>query len=266
MDKTLSRDGTSIAYRRHGDGPPVILVGGALSTAADEAPLAALLAPLFTVVTYDRRGRGASGDGGPYTPRREIEDLAAVAAATGGSVSLFGMLSGGALALEAAAAGLPVDLLAVYEPPYSPGADGLLHKSRCTARLHRLLANGDRGGAVELYLSRTGVPQETITRMRRAPLWAGLEAVAHTLAYDDALLGDGSVPSGRLGSVTARTLVVTGGSSTAQAHETTFALAAAIPRARHRTLTGQTRELAPHSIAPVLADFFARDVFARQAS
>ncbi|WP_203182589.1 alpha/beta fold hydrolase [Streptomyces pratensis] len=266
MDKTLSRDGTSIAYRRRGDGPPVILVGGALSTSADGAPLAALLAPRFTVLTYDRRGRGASGDGGPYAVRREIEDLAAVAATAGERVSLFGMLSGGALALEAQAAGLPVDLLAVYEPPYTPGATGLLYKSRCTALLHRLLSNGDRGGAVELYLSRTGVPEETIARMRRAPLWRGLEAVAHTLAYDDALLGDGSVPAGRFASVTARTLVVTGGFSTAQAHETTLALASAIPRARHRTLTGQTRELAPHVIAPVLADFFARDVFAGRAS
>ncbi|MFJ6850094.1 alpha/beta fold hydrolase [Streptomyces sp. NPDC091271] len=266
MDKTLSRDGTPIAYRRHGDGPPVILVGGALSTAADEAPLATLLAPRFTVVTYDRRGRGASGDGGPYALRREIEDLAAVAATAGERVSVFGMLSGGALALEAQAAGLPVDLLAVYEPPYTPGPAGLLYKSRCTALLHRLLAAGDRGGAVELYLSRTGVPETTIARMRRAPLWSGLEAVAHTLAYDDALLGDGSVPAGRLASVTARTLVVTGGFSTEQAHRSTLALAAAIPRARHRTLTGQTRELAPHAIAPVLADFFARDVFAGRAS
>lgn len=266
MDKTLSRDGTSIAYRRRGDGPPVILVGGALSTAADGAPLAALLAPRFTVVTYDRRGRGASGDGGPYALRREIEDLTAVAAATGGRVSLFGMLSGGALALEAHAAGLPVDLLAVYEPPYTPGATGLLYKSRCTALLHRLLAGGDRGGAVELYLSRTGVPETTIARMRRAPLWPGLEALAHTLAYDDALLGDGSVPTARFASLTARTLVVTGGFSTAEAQETTLALAAAIPRARHRTLTGQTRDLAPHVIAPVLADFFARDRILRAAS
>ncbi|MET8441492.1 MULTISPECIES: alpha/beta fold hydrolase [Streptomyces] len=266
MDKTLSRDGTSIAYRRHGDGPPVILVGGALSTAADEGPLAALLAPRFTVLTYDRRGRGASGDGGPWAPRREIEDLAAVAAAAGGRVSLFGMLSGGALALEAQAAGLPVDLLAVYQPPYTPGPDGLLYKSRCTALLHRLLAEGDRAGAVELYLSQTGIPEETVARMRRAPLWAGLEAVAHTLAYDDALLGDGSVPAARLASVTARTLVMTGGFSTEEARRTSLALAAAVPRARQRTLTGQTREVAPHAIAPVLAEFFAREVFAGRAA
>ncbi|MFE6037118.1 alpha/beta fold hydrolase [Streptomyces sp. NPDC056452] len=262
MDKTLSRDGTSVAYRRRGDGPPVILVGGALSSAATEAPLAELLAPRFTVVTYDRRGRGSSGDSGPYAVRREIEDLAAVAARVGERVSLFGMLSGGALALEAHAAGLPVDLLAVYEPPYTPDPSGLLYKSRCTAELHCLLSAGDRGGAVELYLSRTGVPEATVARMRRAEL----EALAHTLAYDDTLLGNGSVPAERFASVTARTLVVCGGFSPDRTRETTLALAAAVPRARHRTLTGQTRDLAPQAIAPVLADFFARDVFLREAS
>ncbi|MFS0693417.1 alpha/beta fold hydrolase [Streptomyces nitrosporeus] len=269
MDKILSRDGTVIAYRRRGEGPPVVLVGGALGTSADDAVLAALLEPRFTVVTYDRRGRGASGDTGPYAVCRETEDLAAVVERAGGHgerVSVFGMLSGGALVLEAAAAGVPMDRLAVFEPPYTPGPDGRLYKARCTALLRELLAAGDRAGAVALYLSRSGVPEPTVARMRRAPLWAGLEAVAHTLAYDDALLGDGSVPVERLASVTARALVVTGGFSTARAHRTTLALAAALPRARHRTLTGQTRELAPQAIAPVLADFFGRDAFARLAS
>ncbi|MFC9243356.1 alpha/beta fold hydrolase [Streptomyces sp. NPDC057136] len=266
MDKTLSRDGTTIAYRRQGGGPPLILVGGALSTAATEAPLAALLAPHFTVVTYDRRGRGSSGDGGPYAMGREIEDLAAVIGEAGGAASVFGMLSGGALALEAQAAGLPVDLLAVYEPPYTPGPGGLLYKARCTTRLHRLLSAGDRGGAVQLFLSMTGVQDETIGRMRHAPLWHGLESVAHTLAYDDALLGNGTVPAERLASVTARTLVICGGFSPARVRATTQALADAVPRGRHRTLTGQTRDLAPQVIAPVLADFFAKDMSLRQAS
>ncbi|MET8328074.1 alpha/beta hydrolase [Streptomyces sp. NPDC005181] len=266
MDKTLSRDGTLIAYRCRGDGPPVILVGGALSTAATEAPLAELLASRFSVVTYDRRGRGSSGDGVPYAVEREIEDLAALIGRVGGRASMFGMSSGGALALEAVASGLPVDLLAVYEPPYTPGRTGLLFKAVCTARLHRLLSDGDRGGAIELFLSLTGIAPETIARMRRAPLWDALESVAHTLAYDDALLGDGSVPAKRFASVTARTMVVCGGFSTAPARMATHALADAVPHARHRTLTGQTRELAPQAIAPVLARFFARDVFVRQAS
>ncbi|MFD9422065.1 MULTISPECIES: alpha/beta fold hydrolase [unclassified Streptomyces] len=266
MDTTLSADGTPIAYRRQGDGPPVVLVGGALSTAATEAALAALLAPRFTVVTYDRRGRGASGDGGGYAVRREIEDLTAVADAVGGRVSVFGMSSGGALALEAQAAGLPVDLLAVYEPPYTPGPSGLLHKARRTARLHRLLSTGDLGGAVELFLSATGVEAGTIARMRRAPLWQGLESVAHTLAYDDALLGDGTVPAERFAAVTARTMVVCGGFSPLQARNAARTLADAVPRARHRTLTGQMREVAPQVIAPVLAEFFARDVYVGRAA
>ncbi|MFJ7324861.1 alpha/beta fold hydrolase [Streptomyces cyaneofuscatus] len=265
MDRILSADSTPIAYRRQGEGPPLVLVGGALSTAATDAPLAALLAPRFTVVTYDRRGRGASGSGTDGV-RREIEDLAAVVGAAGTGASVFGMSSGGALALEAAAAGLPVGLLAVYEPPYTPGASGLRFKARCAERLHRLLEAGDRAGAVELFLTATGVDPATVARMRRAPLWPGLEALAHTLAYDDALLGDGAIPADRFAAVTARTLVVCGGFSSARARASTRTLAEALPRARHRTLTGQMREVAPQVLAPVLADFFARDVYVRQAS
>ncbi|MEW1757990.1 alpha/beta fold hydrolase [Streptomyces cyaneofuscatus] len=265
MDRILSADSTPIAYRRQGEGPPLVLVGGALSTAATDAPLAALLAPRFTVVTYDRRGRGASGSGADGV-RREIEDLSAVVRAAGTGASVFGMSSGGALALEAAAAGLPVGLLAVYEPPYTPGASGLRFKARCTDRLHGLLAAGDRAGAVELFLTATGVDAATVARMRRAPLWPGLEALAYTLAYDDALLGDGAIPAERFTAVTARTLVVCGGFSSARARASTRTLAEALPRARHRTLTGQMREVAPQVLAPVLADFFARDVYVRQAS
>ncbi len=154
----------------------------------------------------------------------------------------------------------------MYEPPYTPGASGLLFKAGCTARLHRLLSAGDRGGAVELFLSVTGVAADMVARMRRAPLWRTLESVAHTLAYDDAVLGDGGIPAERFASVTARTLVVCGGFSPAGARTSTCLLADALPRGRHRTLTGQARELAPQAIAPVLAEFFTRDAHVRQAS
>ncbi|MFT9788502.1 alpha/beta fold hydrolase [Streptomyces rhizosphaericola] len=270
MDRILSADSTPIACHRRGEGPPLVLVGGALGIAAADAPLAALLAPRFTVVTYDRRGRGASGaagdGGGVAGVRREIEDLAAVVTAAGPGASVFGMSSGGALALEAVAAGLPVELLAVYEPPYTPGASGLLLKARASDRLHRLLAAGDRAGAVELFLTAKGVDPATVDRMRRAPLWPGLEALAPTLVYDDAVLGDGAVPAGRFAAVTARTLVVCGGFSSARSRAATRTLAEALPRARHRTLTGQTHEVAPQVLAPVLTEFFARDVYVRQAS
>ncbi|MET7787095.1 alpha/beta fold hydrolase [Streptomyces sp. 900116325] len=266
MDKTPSRDGTLIAHRRRGDGPPVILVGGALSTAATEAPLAELLASRFSVVAYDRRGRGSSGDGAPYAVEREVEDLAAMIDRVGGRASVFGMSSGGALALEAQAAGLPVDLLAVYEPPFAPDAPGRRAKARYASRLHRLLSAGDRAAALELFLSLAGIPADMIARMRHAPLWRGLESLAHTLAYDDAILGDGTVPAERLGSVTARTMVLTGGFSPTPMRTLTRVLADAIPRARHRTLTGQTHDLAPQVVAPVLAEFFSKDVYVSRAS
>ncbi|MEV1044790.1 alpha/beta fold hydrolase [Streptomyces sp. NPDC049916] len=266
MDRTLSADGTPIAYRPQGEGLPLVLVGGALSSAATDAPLAALLATRFTVVTYDRRGRGASGGSGPPAVAREVEDLTAVVRAAGAGAAVFGTGSGGALVLEAAAAGLPVELLAVYEPPYTPGASGLLSKARRTDRLHRLLAAGDRSGAVELHLSATGVERETAARLRRSPRWAELEAMAHTLAYDEALLGDGAIPVERFAAVAARTLVLCGGFSSASARAATRTLAEALPRGRHRTLTGQMREVAPQVIAPVLADFFAREVYARAGS
>ncbi|MGW2838879.1 alpha/beta fold hydrolase [Streptomyces sp. NPDC001493] len=266
MDRILSLDGTPIAYRRQGEGAPVVLVGGALSTAATDSPLAALLARRFTVVTYDRRGRGGSGAGpGPYAAAREIEDLAAVVGVVDGPVAVFGMSSGGALALEAQAAGVPMEVLAVFEPPYTPGEEGLRYKARCTAELRERLAAGDRGGAVELFLARTGVEPQTVARMRRAPLWEGLEELAHTLEFDDTLLGDGAPPLERFGAVTARTLVVSGGFSADPVRETALALAEAIPGARHRTLSGQTRELAPQVLAPVLAAFFARRGLVPQA-
>src|SRR5690348_3770906 len=102
MNMVTSRDGTTIAYDRSGEGKALILVGGALSDRSAGAPLTSLLAPRFTVISYDRRGRGDSGDTPPYAVEREIEDLDALIGAAGGSAGVFGMSSGAALALEAA--------------------------------------------------------------------------------------------------------------------------------------------------------------------
>ncbi|GAA3931473.1 alpha/beta hydrolase [Streptomyces gulbargensis] len=237
--RVTSRDGTRIAYERYGDGdgrgPAVVLVSGALRTAASERPLARLLARDLTVVTYDRRGRGASGDTAPYAVQREIEDLAAVVEAAGPGVALHGTDTGGALALAAAAAGVPVGAVSLYEPPYAAeaadrrrGAAGLLARGRRAAALDAFLADG-------------------IVRMEPRPV---LEALAHTLAYEDAVMGDGTVPV-----VHARVLVVDGGASPAATRRAARDVTAALPRARHRTLTGQTHEVAPHVLAPVLSAF-----------
>ncbi|MEU0699066.1 alpha/beta hydrolase [Streptomyces niveus] len=259
MGRAESGDGTLIAYRRTcGEGPPVIMVGGAFSTADAEAPLAALLAPRFSVITYDRRGRGGSGDTAPYAVEREIEDIAALLTEAGGSASVYGMSSGAALALEAAAAGLPITQLAVYEPPYDTGAaadvtDGAAY----TARLDDLLVRGRRDEAVELFLSMVGVAPDVVARMRRATMWRGMTALAHTLAYDNAVMGPGRVPVERLARISARVMVVDGGASPPPMRVAARAVAAAVPRGRHRTLTGQVHEVAPHVLAPVLAEYFA---------
>lgn len=261
MSRTLNRarsgDGTRIAYERRGDGPPLVLVGGALCTAATDAPLAALLAPRFTVITYDRRGRAASGDTAPYAVDREIEDLAAVIADAGGEVSVHGMSSGGALALRAAAAGLPITQLSVYEPPFNPAARAGQRPAAPVIRLRELLAAGLCGDALALFLGEAGMPAETVSRMRHAPMWAELESVAHTLPYDHEIMGNGALPAGLLSRVGTRVMVVDGGASPPWMREAARLVARALPRGRHRTLTGQTHEVAPHVLAPVLADFFA---------
>ncbi|WP_193564091.1 alpha/beta hydrolase [Streptomyces sp. L-9-10] len=252
-----SGDGTPIAYRRSGDGPPVVLVGGALNTAESDAPLAKLLAPRFDVITYDRRGRGASGESGPYAVERETEDLAALLDEAGGSASVYGVSSGAALVLEATAAGLPITQFALYEPPYATDPADLPVTAAYRERLTDLLARGRRGEAVELFLSLVGMVPEMIARMRRSPMWPDLAALAHTLAYDNAVLGPGLIPADRLATIRTRAMVVDGGASPPPTRDAARAVARALPRGRHRTLTGQTHEVAPHVLAPVLEEFFA---------
>lgn len=258
MTTVISRDGTPVAYERRGEGTPLILVGGAFSTGGAEAPLAALLAPHFGVVTYDRRGRGESGDTAPYAVAREVEDLAALVAEESGPVLGYGMSSGGALVLEAAASGVPFEKIAVYEPPFTvAGPDDRIARQRYAARLGELLAAGDRGGAAALFLSVVGMAPEAVARLREAPMWPELEALAPTLAYDEAVMADGTVPVERLASVGPPVLVVDGGASPPAMRDAARRVAKAVRRGRHRTLTGQIHDVAPQVLAPVLREFFA---------
>jgi pimeloyl-ACP methyl ester carboxylesterase len=257
MSKVISRDGTPIAYARTGGGEPLILVGGAFSTGTAEGPLASLLAPAFDVVTYDRRGRGSSGDTAPYAVAREVEDLAALVEEVGGSACLYGMSSGGALVLRAAAAGVPAPRLAVYEPPFTVREDTLAEKAAYTRRLNAALDEGRRGDAVELFLSAVGMPDRFVARMKQAPVWRSFESLAPTLAYDDALMGDGTVPAGRPAEVAQPVLVVDGGASPPLMRDTARLTAEALPDGRRHTLPRQTHDVDPRALAPVLAEFFA---------
>ncbi|MGW2890436.1 alpha/beta fold hydrolase [Streptomyces griseoruber] len=257
MDKkTISRDGTELAYARAGQGPAVILVSGAMSTGGTVAPLGGLLARRCTVLRYDRRGRGESGDTPPYAVEREVEDLAALIDAAGGEACLYGISSGGALVLEAAASGLPVRRVAVYETPFALDEEGAQERAAYTANLTEALAQGRRGDAVELFLRLTGLAEEMIQRARQSPMWAGMEALAPTLAYDDAVMAGGRVPRERLATLGVPVLAVAGGDSPPWMREATRAVAQAAPQGTYRLLEGETHMVDPNVLAPVLAEFF----------
>ncbi|MFI7394120.1 alpha/beta fold hydrolase [Streptomyces tendae] len=258
MEKTtVSGDGTRIAYARSGRGPAVVLVSGAMSTGATMAPLAAELSGRFDVTVYDRRGRGESGDTAPYAVEREIEDLAALIEALGGEVSLYGMSSGGALALRAAASGLPVRRVAVYEVPYAVDDAAVRAGAEYTERLAEALGQGRRGDAVELFLRHTGLGEEMIRGARQSPMWAGMESVAPSLAYDDAVLGDGRVPRSEISAINVPLLVLAGGASDAWWHAAARAIADAAPEGTYATVDRQTHMVEPGVLAPVLAEFLA---------
>jgi pimeloyl-ACP methyl ester carboxylesterase len=261
MENVRSSDGTTIAFDQWGEGSPLIYVGGALNDRSAGAPLAALLARRFTVLSYDRRGRGASGDTTPYAVEREVEDLEALIVEAGGSSFVFGMSSGGALALEAAAHGLAITKLAIYEPPFAIDDNQRRQSREYATRLTELVSAGRRGDALELFMTRVGMPAEMIGQMRGAPMWPALEALAPSLAYDSAVMGDsgrgGSLPAERLAAVATPTLVLDGGASPAWMREVALRLANTLPAGQHRCLEGQTHDVAPEALAPVLEEFFA---------
>ncbi len=263
MKKILSRDGTPIAFDRCGEGPAVIVVDGALCYRASgpSGPLAELLSKNFTVYTYDRRGRGDSGNTAPYSVEREVEDIGALIQEAGGSAHVYGMSSGAALALEAACQGLSIHKLALFEAPFivdntrAPLPDDYL------PRLNQLVGAGKRGAAVRMFMKLVGVPGFFIAMMRLMPVWSKLVAVAHTLPYDISIVQDYQkgkpLPENRWKGIEAPTLVVDGGKSPNWMRHSMEELAAILPTATHRRLAGQTHMVKPEVLAPVLVDFFA---------
>ena len=167
------------------------------------------------------------------------------------------MSSGGALALDAAANGLNITRLAIYEPPFNSGdAHARQASENYTRQLTALLTEGRRGDAVALAMTTWGAPAEAIAGMRQTPIWPLFESVAPTLAYDNAIMGDSSVPAEQLASITVPTLLIDGGASPAFMQNATQAVAHALPNAQYRTLEGQTHDVAPEVLAPVLVEFF----------
>ncbi|MFI6317718.1 alpha/beta fold hydrolase [Nonomuraea sp. NPDC050556] len=264
MPQVISRDGTSIAYEQVGSGPVVVLVGGGLDDGAENRPLAQELAEDFTAVNYARRGRAGSSDVQPYALEREIEDLAALIGATGGSAHLFGASSGGALALEEAAAGLPIGKIAVFDVPYAIGDTAVQTWQAYGRQLRAALARGERGEALKLFMRLAGASEQDIAGAEGSPMWPQLLKLAHTLAYDAACLGEGPPPATRLSTIEQPVLVATGvgvdphmaGLPGGFFGPAADAIAGCLPYAERRTLDVREHTVNAKVLAPVLTEFF----------
>jgi pimeloyl-ACP methyl ester carboxylesterase len=262
MHTVFSRDGTPIAYEQFGKGPALILVGGLFEHRAIDSETAQLAAfPLLrehcTVIHYDRRGRGASGDTPPYAVAREIEDIDALLAVVGGAAALFGISSGAALVFEAALAlGPRVTKLAMYEPPYNDDPAARQAWQAYRRDLDQLVAVGQPDALVERAMQLFGVPPDAMAAMRESPMWPPWAAMAPTIVYDAAVLGtEAAVPLAWAAGLRVPTLVLVGDASYPFMQVTATALVQAIPQAQLRVLAGQTHEVTAAALAPVLVDW-----------
>jgi pimeloyl-ACP methyl ester carboxylesterase len=262
MPHVTSADGTRIAFTRQGRGDALILVDGALCYRGmgPSGALAARLSTSFTVLTYDRRGRGESGDAPRYAVQREVEDLQALIADVGGEASLFGVSSGAALVLETANQTAGVKKIAIYEAPFIVDTThGALDD--CWRHIDAAVASGQSSEAVKLFLQSVGVPSLMLGVMRLLPVWKRLTAAGRTLPYDGALVKDNQrgkpLPIGRWKSVRMPALVMDGGKSPEWMRNATRALAGVLPNATYRTLGGQTHIVKASAHVPVVTEFFA---------
>jgi pimeloyl-ACP methyl ester carboxylesterase len=247
MQKIRSRDGTLIAFDRVGAGPPLILVVGAFNTRETGAPLAAYLASDFTVLAYDRRGRGDSGDTTPYAVEREIEDLEAVIGAAGDRVACLGYSSGAVLALRASRSA-SVSSVVLYDlPPAQP--------AHHATELESLVDAGRRGDAVEYFQRElVRIPDPVIAQFRHAPFRPALERMAHTLVYDATLLREeerSALPG-------VPTLAIVGAESPPVMRDVAESLVRSLPDGRSLVLDGAGHDLVPATVGPILRRFLAR--------
>jgi pimeloyl-ACP methyl ester carboxylesterase len=255
MKQVQSHDGTPISYWTQGNGPPLIIVGGALGDHRFYAPLAAELAKEFTVFTFDRRGRGQSGDRLPYAIEREIEDVAAILGEAGEAALVYGHSAGSMLALHAAAAGLGFSKLVLADPPVRAHGDAdeaaRARQAESAATIQALHDRGDHRGAAAFFLSGFGLPAEVVQDMLDSPAGEAMIDCARALPYDFALVGDGFVPETVAARISVPTLIVAAEPTPPGA----LALAQATPTATLQPLRTSTHDLAPAEIAQAISPF-----------
>jgi pimeloyl-ACP methyl ester carboxylesterase len=259
MKKAISKDGTPIAYEVTGSGSPIILVDGALCSRnfGPMPKLAPLLAEHFTVFSYDRRGRNQSGDTKPYAADREIEDIDALIKEAGGSAYVYGVSSGAALSIAAAAKGLNITKLALYEPPFRVDDEGHHAPPDSLQQLQKMIDEDRRGDAVKFFMKdMVGVPAFAVFMMTLFPIWKKLKAVAHTLPYDATVLGDLGLPEDKAKSIKIPTLIAGGDKSQVMLQHSVKKLAEVMPNNRLEILHGQTHNVSEKAIAPLLISFF----------
>ncbi|MDB4939930.1 MAG: alpha/beta hydrolase [Candidatus Doudnabacteria bacterium] len=256
MLKITSKDGATIAYNRIGNGPIIILVGGALQTKSDHlmGTLAPLLAEKFTVISYDRRGRGESTDTNSYSVDREIEDLEGIIREVGGSANIFGNSSGGNLALLAATKLPGITKIALYEAPFI-SEQKLSDATEYIDGLKKFISANQPNKALKLFFKRIGLPTPIVIGMSLTPMWRGLKTLAPTLVYDAIIVGDGSVPT-TLKTLAVPTLAVTGDSN--QMKQAAEDLVAVLPKGNLRVLEGQNHNVKADFLASALIQFFAQ--------
>ncbi len=255
MQQVTSKDGTRIAFARTGTGPPLMIVGGALADHHFYSALADELAHHFTVYNIDRRGRGQSGDTAPYAVERELEDLNAIISEAHAPVLMYGHSAGAALALRAAAAGLPIARLMLADPPYTPRSEhdaaAVAQFAEETLQVSALWAAGNHKGSAAFFLSGFGLPDETIQEMLASSAGASMIASARALPYDYAVLGDGLVPVELAASIAMPTLIL----ASEMLLEASQMLAEAMPQGRLQLLDAPTHALEASALAPLLAQF-----------
>lgn len=267
MKTVTSSDGTTIAYEQLGSGPPLLLVDGAFCSRkfGPMPALAALLKDHFTVVHYDRRGRGDSGDNQPYAVTKEIDDIRALVAAMGGEAFIYGVSSGAVLAARAVAAGVKAKKLALFEPPLALDGTHYPEPKDYVEQVKEHLRAGRRADAIKLFMKVVGVPGFVVFIMQYMPMFKGMKAVAPTLVYDFAVLGDtqrgGPLPDElkrALNSVTVPTLVTAGGKSADWFKHTARVVSEQLGGEKHTAIVpGQNHNASAKAIAPMLIDFFA---------